>query len=433
MWRTTHGYDSWASLVLPSPAPHIGHFSPILGLVALVYLVVPDPETLLVVQAAVLAASVVPLYLLTLHETGRANLSLLLSGAYLLNPGLHGLVRYDFHVEVFVPLFVFLLYYFRSKADFKLFSVALALLLTTIEFSAVIGIGIAVGLVLQKKRIDMFAITAGVSSGILLVTFLASDLSPTGLFGWHSNWLTGQLQGSASASAPGILGITANMGSLLSAIENDIVRKLLYLFLLLAPASLGIVKYPLRMLPSLPWIAIVLVSQRESFHSIDFQYSVFVIPFACLAVIPLLQSVPTPRLTRSILAAAVVLMVLSSALSPVRSVILAPYPQPNWGPPSPALATLSLVKASLPANATILTQNDIFPQISNWPFATLNYSSPVPPQFILVKKDSPWYDWSSQNLGIPYSPHQQLDRFITRYKYEIVVSDQGVTLYRLLT
>ncbi len=433
IWKTTHGYDSWASLMFPSPAPHIGHFSPILGLVALVFFVLPDPKTLLVIQSAVLAASAVPLYLLALRETGRAKLSLLVSGVYLLNPGLHGVVRYDFHVEAFVPLFIFLVYYLRSKANYPLFSGALALLLTTVEFSAVIGIGIAIGLLLERRRIDRFVMTAVVPSGILLALFLASDLIPAGLLGWHSNWLTGQLQESTPASSLGFLGVLERPGLVLSLIGHDIVSKLLYLLLILAPTCLFVLKYPLRMLPSLPWIAVVLVSQRPGFVSVDYQYSVFIIPFAYLAIIPILGRASTLRLARAILASAIVFLLLASALSPTRPVILTPYPQTNWAAPSPALGTLNFIHDSLPVNATVLTQNDIFPQISDRPFATINYSMPYPPEFILVKKDSPWYDWSAPSLGIPFSAHQQFDRFAKNYSYELAVSDQGLTLYRLLT
>ncbi len=111
IWRTINGYDSWTSLILPSTPGHINHISPILGLVAFGYALVPDPRTLLLIQAAAVTLAVLPLYLLAFRETGNQFLSLIVSGLYLANPALHGIIRFDFHVESFIPLFVFLIYF----------------------------------------------------------------------------------------------------------------------------------------------------------------------------------------------------------------------------------------------------------------------------------------------------------------------------------
>ncbi len=438
IWRTTHGYDSWASLIFPSTHGHISHLSPILGLVAVAYYAFPDPATLLVIQAAVLAFSVVPLYLTALRETQRETLSLIVGGTYLLNPGLHGIARYDFHIESFLPLFIFFVYFFLDSRRYGMYCLFLGLMLATIEFSAVIGIGMAFAIGLEKKRLDRYALTAAALSTSLLAVILVSTIGdPTGLWGWPANWLTRQLQGTGSGGAFGyaqwFIGILSNPLSLLSSIGYDLTTKLLYLAFLLAPTGLGLVKYPVRMLPSLPWMALLLTSLRPTFYSLDFQYSAFIIPFAYLATIPLLHRTYTPKRAISIIAVATILMLLLSALSPVRPLIVEPFMQNSgWPQVSPLLGTINAIRESLPDNATILTQNDIFPQISNKAFATINYLMPSPPQFIIVNTGSPWYDWSDPGLGIPRSVHEQSDQLMKDHTYELLVSNGGLHFYRLV-
>src|SRR6266851_3184281 len=111
MWRTIHGYDSWPALILPSSPGHINHISPILGLVVLAYALVPDPRTLLVVQAGAIAFAAIPLYMIALRQTQRQFLSVTVAVLFLANPALHGIIRFDFHTESFIPLLVFLMYF----------------------------------------------------------------------------------------------------------------------------------------------------------------------------------------------------------------------------------------------------------------------------------------------------------------------------------
>jgi len=115
VWRTIHGYGSWSTLILPSKLGNIDHISPILGLVALAYALVPDPRTLLVIQAGAIAFAAVPLYLTALRETRNQFLSVTIAGLFLANPAVHGIIRFDFHTESFIPLFVYLMYFSHPR------------------------------------------------------------------------------------------------------------------------------------------------------------------------------------------------------------------------------------------------------------------------------------------------------------------------------
>jgi uncharacterized membrane protein len=430
IWRTVNGYESWSSLIFPSTPGHINHISPILGLVALVYAIVPDPKTLLVIQAAAVTLAIVPLYLIAIRETHSPLVSLVVAGLYLLNPGLHGIIRYDFHPEAFIPLFVFLVYYFYTGSRPELFYLSVGLMLATIEYSAVLGVGIAFSLWLTNKGLDRRILTTLLSSLFLFVIIIMSTVGRAfEAFSWPSNWLAVQFFGTASSQNTSYLqtvaGFWNNPGILLTFVQYDITAKATYLLIVTAPAWLAAVKYYVRMVPALPWLAVVLISSRYSYSSIDFQYSVFLIPFIYLAAIPFFSGIrKRKKLLVSLAALGLCVMLLYSAISPVG-------PHPQWPQPNPIFISVASISNSIPQNATILTQSDLYPQLSNKAYVTINYSLPQPPQYILVNTDTSWYDWTNPSLGYPLSTHQQLERFTSNYMYSLTFADLGLKLYEL--
>ncbi len=412
MWRVLNGYESWSTLVLPSTPGHINHISPILGLVALVYAVVPDPRTLLVIQAGVLSVAVVPLYMLAVRETGSHLVSLVLSVLYLLNPGLHGIVRYDFHPESFIPLAVFLVYYSYGRQKAGLFYLSTALLLATIEYSAILGLGTALSLFLTKRRFDNRILAIFASSLALLLIILFSTVLPAfQALNWPPNWLGVQFLGSSTAPQTG----------------TDIFAKSTYFLVVASPLWFSTARYVTRMMAGLPWLAIVFTSSRYAFTSFDFQYTAFVIPFVCLAAIPFLHHLMKARKALlALVVMAVCITVVYSSLSPFG-------PHGQWPQPDPLASTVVMLGNSLPQNATILTQSDLFPQLSDRPYVGLDYSSAKPPEYILVNTRSPFYNWTDPGLGYPTSARQQLKQLTGNYTYHLLFVDQGLQLYKLDT
>ncbi len=429
VWRTINGYESWSSLIFPSTPGHINHISPILGLVAVAYAAVPDPRTLLVIQAAAVTFAIVPLYLIALRETRSQLVSLIVAGLYLINPGLHGIIRYDFHPEAFIPFFVFLVYYFYSASRPGLFYLSVGLMLATIEYAAVLGVGIALSLWLTKKRLDKRIVTTLASSIFVLVIIIASTIGGAfEVFNWPSNWLAVQFFGATSSQgtnyALSISGFWNSPGILLTSVENNITAKITYLLIITAPVWFAAVKYSVRVIPALPWLGVVLISSRYSYSSIDFQYSVFLIPFVYLAAIPFISRLRKQRnLLLPLVALGLCVMLLYSSISPV-----GPH---QWPQPSPLFATVVSVSNAIPENSTILTQSDLYPQLSNKAYVSINYSLPEPPQYVFVNTRTTWYDWTNPSLGYPLSTHQQLSRLTSQYSYRVIFEDLGLQLYEL--
>ena len=417
VWRTIHGYGSWSTLILPSKLGNIDHISPILGLVALAYALVPDPRTLLVIQAGAIAFAAVPLYLTALRETRNQFLSVTIAGLFLANPAVHGIIRFDFHTESFIPLFVYLMYFSHPRESPRLFYVSLAGMLSTIEYSAVLGVGIALSLWFAKKRPDRRILVTMIGSLTLLGIIAITTIG--GVFvslGWPANWLGGQFLGSSPSfwSSPEIF---------LASLANGIPAKVTYLLVATAPMWFSLRKYSSRIIPGVPWVGVVIVSSRYSYSNVNFQYSVFLVPFVYLAAIPFLYEIVKHRRTiLGLVAIALSLTLLYSALSPTA---------PSWPAANPLESTVVSISNGLPQNATILTESDLYPQLSNKAHVSLNYSIPEPPQYIFVNFDSSWYNWTNPALGYPLSPRQQKELLTSQHPYQLVIQDQGLHLYRL--
>jgi uncharacterized membrane protein len=90
------------------------HFTPVLFLLVPLYLVFSGPLFLLYIQVLAVGLASLPLYLIAKHKFGNTKIALAAALIYLTyRPLLSGLM-YDFHPEMFFPLFIFSSYYFLT-------------------------------------------------------------------------------------------------------------------------------------------------------------------------------------------------------------------------------------------------------------------------------------------------------------------------------
>jgi len=128
------------------------HFFPIHLFWLPFYAIFPYPETLLILQSAVLAIAALPLYYLSLHLLGSRVGSLLIVFCYLINPAQHGANFSDIHELAFLPLFIFSLIYFLQKDKKSLVFLFLILSLSVKEDMALALIPVSVFFYFQKKN-----------------------------------------------------------------------------------------------------------------------------------------------------------------------------------------------------------------------------------------------------------------------------------------
>lgn len=164
------------------------HFYPIIALFAPLYWVAPAPETLLVAQAVLLSASIVPAFLF-LRARLSSRLALWLASAYGLSWGIQQTAAFDVHEMAFAPLAVTLLLLAIDQRRWRLlWTVAACTLLIKEDLVALLA---TAGLYLawQGERRRGFTL-AGISiAAFLVITNVAIPaFSDTGAYAYTNTF-----------------------------------------------------------------------------------------------------------------------------------------------------------------------------------------------------------------------------------------------------
>ena len=125
------------------------HVSPVYYLLLPFYAIVPRPETLQVLQAAVLASAVIPLWKLGQHHNLQPLLRFGLCLLLLLYPGYAGGTSYDIHENAFLTPLLLWLFYGIDRRNPWITAVSAILTLTVKEDAAVYVAVVAVFLLLR--------------------------------------------------------------------------------------------------------------------------------------------------------------------------------------------------------------------------------------------------------------------------------------------
>jgi len=160
VWNTSHGHFLATSLI--KGGTHMGaHFDPLLVALSPFYRLSPRAETLLIIQSVWLASGAIPLYLLTARVLRGAGAGIVLAGAYLLHPGLHGINIYEFHsLALVVPLVVWCLF-FLERDSARGYWIALALICLTREDMPLLACGIGLYAADAKGKVRRGLVTIG--------------------------------------------------------------------------------------------------------------------------------------------------------------------------------------------------------------------------------------------------------------------------------
>lgn len=128
------------------------HFSPVFYLLLPFYAVFPSPVTIIVAEAVISVAGVVPLMLIC-RKVGLSKFkSSVLCVLYLLFPALAGGSFYDFHENVFLVPFILFLMYFIEKEKYVPVYIFSLLVLSVKEDAAVYVAFVGIYLFLAKKK-----------------------------------------------------------------------------------------------------------------------------------------------------------------------------------------------------------------------------------------------------------------------------------------
>jgi uncharacterized membrane protein len=407
-------YENVARGIVPPLVPHV---SPIVYLFVPLLLAFPAPSTLLVLQAAAVAASGLPLYWLALESTGRERLAFVVGTAYLAGFLPLSLTWFDFHVETFLPLFLLAALYARRRSHVLGFLVALGLALFTIEAAVLLAFALAVLLLLNarfSKSISTEArlrdrrlsvLTATLAGGWTAVLVALAALFPAATIGLSTG--LAPISHGAISGGVGLAGLTGLFTNALSSVLPNLAvdsgSKAAYVLLLLGCFGfLSLAGELVELGPAALWFTFVAVTYQTSYFAFGNEFPSYALPFIAAAATSALgrayrsrlvlpaafQSLRSLRPARRIRANAgsiavcflLVGMLATSAVSdPLRPAPLAADPQGTFGLPVLTAHEVLLhdVIASLPMGAVVVTTNDIFPEISADPNARYLPISPA--------------------------------------------------------
>ena len=255
------------------------HMSPIYYLMVPFYLMSPKPETLQVLQAAVITSSVIPLWKLgTVHRLPDWQ-KMLLCGLLLLLPAFSGGVAYDLHENCFLtPLLLWLLYGI-DRRSIPVTAVAALLTLMVKEdaavYVAVIALFLMVRTILEKKSFQSREFLTGIAllAGSLLwfwmVTRYLWEIGTGVMTSRYHNFLYGDSDSLVTV----IKAVLLNpMKAVYECVDPE---KLRYIGLTLVP----LVGMPLltrryeRYLLLIPYLLVNLMSDYPYQHDVFYQYS----------------------------------------------------------------------------------------------------------------------------------------------------------------
>ena len=288
LWTTTHGailHQTICNIV--SDTNCLGdisrfsiHFEPIMLPLAALYYFLPNPKTLQLLQALVVACGALPAFWLASRRLQSAWAGLGFALIYLLFPALQAAVTDDFHAVTLSAAFLMFAFYFMlSRNNIGLF-IACILALSTKEEAPldIIMIGLSVALLQRRWKVGGWLIA--ISVVWLVVAYTSMSLaSPTGHPALASRYADFEHHP-------------------ISVIKNNVFSHegLNYLRTLLGPVGYLPILSPLTLVIAAPALALNLLSGDPTMRTGIYQYNAEIVPtlvFATIESVALLTIIGT--------------------------------------------------------------------------------------------------------------------------------------------
>ncbi len=280
LWNTIHGrfMESTMSLARCEPHSFFGdHFSPALLLIVPPYAVFPHPETLIVVQTLSLALGVGPIYLLARRALPTSEQRLVWVAAYLLSAPLSFIVLYDFHeITLAVAPLGFALYFLATRRTVPMI-LSLVVALLAKEEVALIGVGFGVALAFQGRWRSSTLVIVG-SIVVFVVTLKVvipafAEGAPYQYLGRYAS--LGRDEGEIART---LLLDPLRVLSVLA--KGEVGSKVVFVLSLFGPGLGLALRSRWALIPSLPTLGYLMLSDYGGEHTLHNQYGAPLIPLA---------------------------------------------------------------------------------------------------------------------------------------------------------
>lgn len=250
------------------------HFSPILILLVPAYWIWSNAQTLLLAQAILVSASIVPVFLFSAIRIGRHG-AYILAISYGLFWGIQSAIDFDFHEIAFAPLLIASAIYFADRVKWRSFFISIVLLLLVKEDMSllVVFIGFYLYTIREFKRGSILIIL-----GIIWYYLVTTTVIPYFSGGSNFQFWTYSEIGNNLTSA--LLNVVKDPGLVIDTFTSnpEKVRTTIYLF---AP-FLGLSIFSPLILLCIPLIAERMLSTNALFWGTKFQYSLAIAPILAM-------------------------------------------------------------------------------------------------------------------------------------------------------
>ncbi|MDA8282559.1 MAG: DUF2079 domain-containing protein [Actinomycetota bacterium] len=330
------------------------HTNFVLLLAVPLYWIAPYAQTLLVLQAALIAGAAVPVYLLGRRLTDSTPIATLLTAAFLLNPALQYGNLEQFHPECFLVLAMSLAVYAAVVGNGRLLAVGVVLGLLVKEDTALLMVPLGVWVAARRNwrwgaRIVVGALASMALDYLVVIRLLLGDM------GFYLNRLP-------FGGAGGLVTTTLTHPlRLWRYIRSG--NQLWYLWQLgssfgwvwlLAPevALIGVLNFLENFISTFPYM-----------QEIQYHYSLAIEPVLALGTVWAVSRLRTPR--RRVFFAGV-----SFACALLCGTLwgLAPWSRqtyPHWSPSSPQVAAINAIRRDLPAGAVVSAYYNYVPHVDH--------------------------------------------------------------------
>ena len=280
MWNTVHGrfMESTISLARCEPHSFFGdHFSPALLLLVPPYALFPHPETLIVAQTISLALGAWPIYLLARRSLPTSAQRLVWLAAYLLSAPLSFIALYDFHeITLAVAPLGFAMYFLATRRTVPMV-LCLVLALLAKEEVALIGVGFGVALAFQGRWRSSAVVIAGsivafvVTLQVIIPAFAAG--APYQYLGRYAS--LGRDEGEIARTL-----LLDPLRVLSVLVKGEIGSKIVFVLSLFGPGLGLALRSKWALIPSLPPLGYLMLSDYGGEHTLHNQYGAPLIPLA---------------------------------------------------------------------------------------------------------------------------------------------------------
>ena len=283
IWNTAHG--NWFRMT-NQEAGLISrlsmHVEPILLPIAALYRLFPGVETLLILQAVVVALGAIPLFALARHLRLGDWPALAFAVAYLLNPTVQAANWLEFHPVTLAPTFLMAAFYFliartpRSTAWFILFAVLTASCKEEMGL-LVAMLGLYAALVQRRWRLGLLTFVLGVGWSLLAVLGIQAAFAGGNIHWGRYAYLGGTTQAK-------VLSLITRPDLIAAQLQAADAGR--YFFELLLPVGFLSLGAPEVLLLALPSLAINLLAQFSPMHQVTtLIYAAPILPFVMLSAV----------------------------------------------------------------------------------------------------------------------------------------------------